>query len=228
MYKKGEKYKIMENAVIGKNCKIGNNVIIHNNVVIYDGTEIGDGTEIFDGAVIGKPPKGAGNLIHKLEDKFDPVKIGKGCVIGSNAVIYAANRLGDNVLIGDGACIREYGNIGNKVLIAQQCTLNHHVTVKENSKVMDLTHITARTLIEEDVFVGVSVSSANDNNMRIRGTELGETSKIILKKGCKIGSGSTLLPGITVGENAIVGAGSVVTKSVRNNCKVMGVPAKEK
>lgn len=215
-------------ANIGTGCKIGKGVIIHHNVVIYPGTIIGDGTEIFDGAVIGRPPKGAGNLVHKLEDTFDPVEIGNGCVIGSNAVIYAANKLGNNVLIGDGACIREHANIGDKVLIAQQCTFNHHVTVKNNSKVMDLTHITARTVIEDDVFIGVGVSSANDNNMRIKGSEVGEASVITLKKGCKIGSGSTLLPGITVGENAVVGAGSVVTRDVSAESRVMGVPAKIK
>lgn len=84
--------------------------------------------------------------MHKLEDTFDPVEMGNGCVIGSNAVIYAANKLGNNVLIGDGACIREHANIGDKALIAQQCTFNHHVTVKNNSKIMDLTHITAELL----------------------------------------------------------------------------------
>lgn len=221
-----DKRNIESSAKIGKDCIIGENVVIHANVVIYPGTKIGDGTEIFDGAVIGRPPKGAGNLVHKLEDTFDPVEIGNGCVIGSNAVIYAANKLGNNVLIGDGACIREHANIEDKALIAQQCTFNHHVTVKKNSKIMDLTHITARTIIEEDVFIGVGVSSANDNNMRIKGSEVGEASVITLKKGCKIGSGSTLLPGITVGENAVVGAGSVVTKDVQADTRVMGVPAK--
>ena len=217
---------IAENAKIGENCVIGEDVIIHHNVVLYPGTVVGDGTEIFDGTVIGRPPRGAGNLVHKLEKSFDPVEIGQSCVIGSNAVIYAANKLGNNVLIGDGAQLREHGVIGNNVLIARLCTTNHHVTVMDNSKIMDMSHITARTVIEEDVFIGVGISSANDNNMRIRGAEVGEASVITLKKGCKIGSSSTILPGITVGENAVVGAGSVVTKDVPKDSLVMGVPAK--
>lgn len=219
---------IAKTAQIGANCIIGTDVIIHHNVVLYPGTIVGDGTEIFDGAVIGRPPKGAGNLVHKLESSFDPVEIGQGCVIGSNAVIYAANKIGNNVLIGDGAQLREHGLIGDNALIARLCTTNHHVTVKENSKIMDMSHITARTIIEEDVFIGVGISTANDNNMRIRGNEVGDANIITFKKGCKIGSGAVILPGITVGENAIVGAGSVVTKDVRENTTVMGIPAKER
>ncbi len=219
---------ISEDAVIGRDCKIGNNVIIHHNVVIYDGTEIGDGTEIFDGAVIGRPPKGSGNLIHKLEDKYTPVVIGKGCVIGANAVIYADNKIGDNVLIGDCAQLREGCVIEEKALVARLCTLNHHVKIGKSSKVMDNTHMTARAEIEDDVFVGVGVASANDNDMRIRGNEVGASNSIVFKKGSKIGSGAIILPGVIIGENAVVGAGSVVTKSVNQDEKVMGIPAKVK
>lgn len=59
--------------------------------------------------------------------------------------------------------------------------------------------------------------------MRIKGSEVGEASVITLKKRCKIGSGSTLLLGITVGENAVVGTGSVVTKDLPAESRVMGV-----
>ena len=61
--------------------------------------------------------------------------------------------------------------------------------------------------------------------MTIKGTEVGEANIIVLKKGCKIGSGATLLPNVKVGENAIVGAGSVVTKDVPDGVTVMGIPA---
>ena len=212
-------------ANIGSGCKIGKGVIIHHNVVIYPGTIIGDGTEIFDGAVIGRPPKGAGNLVHKIEKNFDPVEIGQNCVIGSNAVIYASNKIGNNVLIGDGASLREGGVIGNNVVFSRLCTTNHHVTIKDDAKILDTTHITSRTVIEEEVFVGTGVNTTNDNRMTIKGTEVGDANIIVLKKGCKIGSGATLLPNVKVGENAIVGAGSVVTKDVPDDVTVMGIPA---
>lgn len=228
MYTRGANCTISKSAIIEDGCIIGSNVIIHHNVVLYPNTIVGDGTEIFDGAVIGRPPKGAGNLVHKIEDNFEPVKIGKDCVIGANAVIYADNKLDNNVLIGDGAQLREGCRIGKNVIVARLCTFNHHVTVKDNSKIIDTSHITARTIIEENVFIGTGVLTANDNRMTIKGSEVGENSIIHLKKGCKIGSASMILPGIVIGENAIVGAGSVVTKNVNSNIRVMGVPAKEK
>lgn len=220
--------QISATARIGENCKLGDNVILHEYVVLYPGTVIGDNTEIFDGAIIGRPPKSAGNTVHKIGSDFKPVTIGSNCVIGVGAVIYADNLLGDHVLIGDGAKLREGGVIEDYVLIAMNCTLNHHVTVKKGSKVMDLTHITARTIIEEDVFVGVNVTTVNDNAMRLRGQEVGAASTMIMKTGCKIGSSATLLPGVVIGENAIVGAGALVTKNVADGVRVMGVPAKER
>ena len=226
MFTQGTGCVFQANVQIGEGCELGDNVVIHNNVTLYPNTKVGSGTEIFDGAVIGRPPKGAGNLVHKLEDTFPPVEIGEGCVIGANSVIYADNKLDDNVLIGDCAQLREGCVIGKKALVARLCTFNHHVIMGENSKVMDSTHITARTVIEKNVFVGVGVNTANDNKMRIAGQEVGATMVITFKEGSKIGSGATILPAITVGENAVVGAGSVVTKDVPDNSVVMGVPAK--
>lgn len=225
-YSVGENTEIAETAVIGNGCKIGNNVKIHHFVVIYDETEIGDGTEIFDHAVIGRPPKSSGNLVSKISDVQPPVVIGKNTVIGALAVIYSDCKIGNNVLIADGASMREGCILKDKALLAKYVTLNHHVVVGENSKIMDLTHITSRTEIEKDVFIAPGVMSANDNSMRIKGEPV--TSKIVLHEGSKIGAGAVLLPDVKIGENAVVGAQALVTKSVADNIRVMGIPAKEK
>lgn len=219
---------IPSSATVGEGCILGEGVVLHENVVLYPGTRIGNYTEIFDNTVIGRPPRSAGNLVHKLKDSFQPVEIGSGCVIGCDVVMYAECVLGDHVLIGDGAKIRENAILEDYALVAMNCTLNHHVTVKKRSKVMDLSHITARTIIEEEVFVAPLVSSANDNNMRLKGKEVGDAQIIRLESGARIGSGSILLPGVQVGADAIVGAGAVVTRDVSAGTRVMGMPAKEK
>lgn len=224
----GKDCVIPNSVTIGENCVLGDRVILHENVVLYPNTKIGNDTEIFDNTVIGRSPKSAGNLVHKLNSEFGAVKIGNNCVIGCDVVLYAESIYGNNVLIGDGVKIRENALIEDFVLIAMNCTLNHHVTMKKGSKVMDLSHITARTVIGEEVFVGALVATSNDNKMRIRGSEVGTTNIIHMESGSKIGSGAIILPNVTVGNNSIVGAGSVVTKDVNDNLRVMGIPAKEK
>lgn len=215
-------------ATVGAHCVLGDGVVLHENVVLYPGTRVGDHTEVFDNTVIGRPPRSAGNLMHKLQDSFQPVVIGSGCVIGCGVVLYAESVLGDHVLIGDGVKIRENAHLDDYALVAMNCTFNHHVTMGKGSKVMDLTHITARTVIAENVFVGNLISSTNDNGMRLKGQEVGDANVIRLKAGSKIGSGAILLPGVQVGEDSVVGAGSVVTHDVPSGTRVMGIPAKEK
>ncbi len=86
--------------------------------------------------------------------------------------------------------------------------------------------------IEDEVFIGHNVSFINDKypraaiDGRLQNDDDWEVVHTLVKKGASIGSGSTILCGITIGESAVVGAGSVVTKDVPSNAVVAGVPAK--
>jgi len=224
----GEDCEIAPTAVLGKGCKLGNKVIIHHGAVLYDGIIIGDNVEIFENSVIGRPPKSAGNIVSKMKSAFEPVTIGNNSVIGAGVVIYAECRIANNVLLGDNMSMRECCVVEEYALLARLVTLNHHVTVGHHSKIMDATHITAHSTLEDNVFIGVNVSTTNDSSMRISGAEVGIHGGITFKSGCKIGSGSIFLPGITVGESAVVAAGAVVTKNVLSNVTVMGMPARER
>ena len=215
-----------DSATVGEGCVLGDGVVLHENVVLYPGTRVGDHTEIFDNTVIGRPPRSAGNLVHKLNDTFQPVVIGSRCVIGCDVVLYAESVIRDHVLIGDGAKIRENACLKDYALVGTNCTINHHVTIGERSKIMDLSHITSRSVIEDEVFVGVAVSSANDNAMRLKGQEV--STSLHLESRSRIGTGSILLPDKHVGKEAFVAAGAVVTHDVPAGTRVMGIPAKEK
>lgn len=122
-------------------------------------------------------------MLHKIAETFTPAVIGTSCVIGANVVIYAQTTLGNHVLLGDGVAIREGCVFGGDSLVAMNCTFNHNVTSGKRSKVMDLSHITADTVIEEDVLVGVGVSSANDNKMRLKGEKVDSTHCIHIRSG---------------------------------------------
>lgn len=225
-YTIGENCSVAPTAVIEDGCVIGSNVVLHHNVVLYAGTRVGDNTEIFDNTVIGRPPKSAGNLVHKLADLYAPVLIGSNCVIGSCVTIYAGCVFENNILIGDGARVREGAVVGDYAVIAMNCTFNHNVTFGSGSKIMDLSHVTPNTVVAENVFVGAGVITVNDNAMRIKGSEVGRSASIFIGTGARVGSGSLILPNQKIGSGALVGACSLVSHDVPEGETVLGIPAR--
>ena len=221
----GENVQIAEYCVIRADVKIGNNVIIHPHVTICDGVEIADNVEIFSGALIGKEPKAPGVLLREINFRKS-VYIGESCSIGPNSIIYYDVEIGNFCLIGDAVAIRENCRIGNRCILGRHVSLNYNVTVGERSKIMANSHITGNSKIGNHVFIGVGVISANDNNFGKQGYDVNAIQGPIIDDHVRIGVGAILLPNIHIGANAMVSAGSVVTKDVEKNSLVMGVPAR--
>ena len=138
----------------------------------------------------------------------------KDSEIGNNTNIYEfANVYG--AIIGDNCKIGSYVEVQNNVQIGNNVTISSH------------SFICSLVIIEDDVFVGHGVMTINDlhppSYKRTGSKECWQ--KTLIKKGAVIGSNVTLLP-VTIGENAEVGAGAVVTKDVPDNCIVVGNPQK--
>jgi acetyltransferase-like isoleucine patch superfamily enzyme len=147
-------------------------------------------------------------------------KIEKNVVVGSNVRIYEyVNLYGCE--IGDNTKIGTFVEIQKGVKIGRNCKISSHTFICEG------------VTIEDNVFIGHNVTFINDITPKATNAD-GEVKSeddwicipTIVKKGASIGSSATLLCGITVGENAIVGAGSVVTKNVPKSSVVKGNPAK--
>ncbi|MDF1678429.1 MAG: hypothetical protein P1U32_07035 [Legionellaceae bacterium] len=221
--------KIGKNVTIGSYCVIGDCVIdegctIHPHAYIGDAVVIASDVEVFHGAVIGKEPKGAGSTARPIEyKKF--INIGKGSSICPHAVIYYDVEIGSNTLIGDGASIREQCKIGNHCLISRYVTFNYNVSVGNNVKIMDLSHITGNTVIEDNVFISALVGTANDNKI----TE-GYGDHVLgqfIKEDAIIGLGAKILPDVEIGYRTVVGAAALVTRNIAEDQLVKGIPAKE-
>src|SRR6202023_1683413 len=141
-------------------------------------------------------------------------------------------KLGRNVRIY--AFVNLYGcEIGDETRIGTFVEIQKGALIGDNCKISSHTFICEGVTIESGVFVGHGVTFINDryplatNSAGQLQTEADwDCQKTVVKRGASIGSGATLLGGITVGENAIVGAGSVVTKDVPANAIVAGNPAK--
>jgi len=220
----GHNTTIHEYCVIRPTVKIGNNVIIHPHVTICEGVEINDGVEIFPGVFIGKEPSRSTGLLREL-DFSKKVIIGENCSIGPNSVIYYDVEIAKNCLIGDMAAIREKCTIGMGCIIGRHVSLLYNVSVGDGTKIMTNSHMTGNTKIGRNVVIGVGVNTANDNNFGEQGYDELLTLGPTIEDNVKIGTGATILPNIRIGKNAIVGAGSVVTKDVRPKSIVMGIPA---
>lgn len=122
----------------------------------------------------------------------------------------------------------ELSNIHPEAEIGDGCTIHSHVWIGKdveignNVKIQAFTFIPPGVTIEDDCFIGPRVTFTNDKYPPAKDWKPERTT---VKKGASIGAGAIILPGLTIGENARIGAGSVVTRDVPANTLVMGNPA---
>jgi acetyltransferase-like isoleucine patch superfamily enzyme len=141
-------------------------------------------------------------------------------------------KLGENVVIYD--FVNLYGcSIDDNTKIGTFVEIQKNVSVGKNCKISSHTFICEGVEIEDNVFIGHNVTFINDRYPRAineSGTLQNESDwkleKTLVKKGASVGSSVTVMCGITIGENAVIGAGSVVTKDVEANTVVAGNPAR--
>ena len=128
-------------------------------------------------------------------------------------------RVWQYVVILPGAVIGRDGNICSHCFIENKVVVGDRVTVKSGVQLWD------GVTLEDDVFVGPNATFTNDREPRSRNASA-TLLPTLVKKGASIGANATILPGLTIGEGAMVGAGAVVTKDVPPRTLVVGNPAR--
>lgn len=146
------------------------------------------------------------SFIHPLSD-VKSQNIGKGTRIWQFSVVFSGAKIGENC------------NVCAHTLIEADVVIGDNVTIKSGVYIWD------GTRIENDVFLGPNATLTNDFMPRSKKFP-DEFIGVTLKQGCSIGANATLLPGITIGIGAMVGAGAVVAHDVPDNAVVIGNPAK--
>ena len=145
-------------------------------------------------------------MIHPLSDCKNP-NIPESTNIWQFCVVFPHCKIGENV------------NVCSHCLIENEVSIGNNVTIKSGVQVWDGIDI------EDNVFIGANVTFTNDKYPRSKNPNW-KLMTTMIRKGASIGAGSTILPGLTIGENSIVGAGSVVTKNIPSGEVWLGNPAK--
>ena len=133
-----------------------------------------------------------------------------------------SKNIGENTNIWQFCIVLPNAKIGNNCNICSHCFIENDVVIGDNVTVKCGVQIWDGMRIEDDVFIGPNVTFCNDRHPKSRNKDW-VLEPVIIKKGAMIGANATILPGVTIGENAIVGAGTVVTKDVPANTIVKGV-----
>lgn len=186
--------------------------------LVYKNVNLGAGTVVEDFCLVGTPPRGAA-------DGELPTTIGDDAVIRSHTVIYAGNTIGRKFQTGNKVNIRESNTIGDDVSIGTLSVVEHHVTIGDGVRIHTQAFIPEFSVLEDSCWIGPNVVLTNakyplspDAKKTLAGP--------VIRKGAKIGANVTILPGVVIGEYALVGAGSVVTRDVAPGAVVVGNPAR--
>ncbi|HLD62490.1 MAG TPA: acyltransferase [Candidatus Norongarragalinales archaeon] len=154
-------------------------------------------------------------FVHPTAEVSPKARIGKGAKIWHYAQVREDAEIGENCIIGKNAYIDFGVRIGKNCKIQNNCSIYHGAT------------------IEDGVFVGPHCILTNDKNPRavnpdltLKGANDWKVEKVLIKKGASLGAGTIILPGVTVGEWAMIGSGSVVTKDVPDFALAYGDPAR--
>ena len=135
---------------------------------------------------------------------------GANVQIGANCAIWNYVVIGDNTKIGDNSIIGSFVDLGKEVTLGKNCNIQAHVTISNGC------------VLGDNVFIAPNSSLLNDKYPKST-----FMTPPIIKDSAAIGGGVTILPNVTVGEKAVVGGGSVVTKDVPSRTVVAGCPARK-
>lgn len=211
------------NLLVGSDVEIDETAEIGANVVIHDGVRIGPRARIKNNCVIGERPSLSSDS-HTSAQPDRPTVIAADVTICNTVVIFMGVEIDSGVIIGDLSCLREGVSVGERAVVGLRCSVGVGARIGAGSRMQAGSVIPPLTLIEEDVQIGALVTGATNNSHGRDPTSLRDPA--VLRRGCRIGSGAVLLPGVEIGEESFVGAGAVVREDVAPRSKVAGVPAR--
>jgi len=202
--------------------------MVHCSTKVYGNSHLGHSSKILENVMLGYPDASVLDEITKKkinvdDHEYEGTVIGNNAIIRPNSTIYCKVKIGNNFRTGHNILIRENTTIGDDVLIGTNTIVDGNTTIGSNVSIQGNVYIPTNTTIEDNVFIGPCAVLANDKYPIRKKYDL---KGPVLRKGASIGANSTILPGIEIGEGAMVAAGALVTKNVPSWKLAIGAPAK--
>ncbi|OFW61965.1 MAG: hypothetical protein A2133_07165 [Actinobacteria bacterium RBG_16_64_13] len=182
------------------------------------GVQIGPDADLQSPCIVGKAPRGA------VEGEL-PLKIGCRATVRPFTTIYAGNVIGDRLQTGQGASIREDNVLGDDVSVGTNSVLEFGNRIGNRVRIHSGCFLEMVT-IEDDVFVGPNVVFTDDPHPMNCPSYKDCKGGPVVRRLARIGANTTILPGVEIGENALIGAGSVVVDDIPAGAVAVGNPAR--
>jgi acetyltransferase-like isoleucine patch superfamily enzyme len=187
-------------------------------MIEYGINRIGAGAQVFEPVTLGFPSRENLN-----KTGFSGVTIGDRAIIRSGTIIYCDVSIGNDFSCGHNVLIREKTRVGDRVSVGTASIIEGETTIGDDVNLQSLVYIPTDTTIGNRVFIGPNTILTND---RYPPKRIGGLQGPTLSDGVAVGANATILPGICIGEGALIAAGAIVTRDVPPHKLAIGVPAK--
>lgn len=204
---------------------IRDDVVVGAGTIVFGNTVIGDACLVEEYVLLGKAERG-----YAMGRTYDGTR--SGATLGPNVVLRPGVHVYDGVTLGASVAVGHSTVLRSDVTIGDESQLAHFVSVERGARLGRFvrssphTHLTGDLVVEDRVFFGAGVKTVNDQAMLWKIGSAVALEPPIIRRGAAIGSGATIAAGVEVGEWALVGSQSLVTRNVGSHTIVYGVPAK--
>ena len=212
---------LADDVVVPEDAYVGANVVLH------PGVRLSSGCHLEDGVVLGKRSRPGPGSAREQESAPLETLLGERTLVGTHAVVCVGAVIGADVFIGDHSLVRERAKLGTGASIGHAGTVGPDCVIGERVRTQGYAALAGGIVLEDDVFLGPLVSVLSGMTMREgEDPESMVFRPAVVRRGSHIGSGVQILPGVEVGEHAVVGANAVVVRDVPAGARVRGVPAR--
>lgn len=211
--------RIHPTAAVSEEAHLGPDVTVGPFSVVHPGVELGAGSVVGSHCVLGEPTAAA---YGSGPSPWPSCRIGAGALIRSHTVVYAGVEAGERLETGHQVTIREGSALGDDVRIGTRSDLQGDLRVGHHARLHSSVFVASKSVVEEFAWLYPQVVLTNDPHPPSDPCQRGPT----VRRFAVVAAAAVLLPGVEVGEHALVGARSLVTRDVDARTVVVGSPAR--